>query len=510
MGRDPGEGPARQLARNYVTAMATTPRSKGSDHWAAISTDGIMRQPVLRVADSRGDAVTFVYQFDWAARRSDVDLGAFHAIELPFVFDAFDVDGWDAFVGVDEGGRKLGRAMRSAWASFAATGDPSGGDLGPWPRYEPAARPTMVLDEGSRVVDDPLATERSWWAGLWDPGGAAGGRPAVSDRPGRARPGPGPELSAAVAEGDQLRRLPDATWKLLLESGFLRALQPARWGGGEVELVDFLDAVFELSRANPSAGWVAGVIGVHPWQLALFDERGAGGAVGRRCRRPCTRRRTTRPAPPSPSTAGTRCRAAGRSRRAATTAGRSTSAPWSANSAAPGTWPTSGPSSCSRVTTASTTPGTWPACGARAARTSWSTGSSCPPTGRSRTPSTPWAWPCPGQVRNDGPLYRMPQSVVFNMAVAASVFGAAQGFVETWIDEARDRVNARRVRLADDPLMQRRVAEAAYTLDAATTMLRADAAELTPAGPGRRGGHDDRAGRLPLAPQPQLRAGGHR
>lgn len=24
---------------------------------------------------------------------------------------------------------------------------------------------------------------------------------------------------------------------------------------------------------SPSAGWVAGVIGVHPWQLALFDER---------------------------------------------------------------------------------------------------------------------------------------------------------------------------------------------------------------------------------------------
>ena len=85
----------------------------------------------------------------------------------------------------------------------------------------------------------------------------------------------------------------------------------------------------------------------------------------------------------------------------------------------------------------------------------------------------------PGQVRNNGPLYRMPQSVVFNMAVAASVFGAAQGFVETWIDEARDRVNARRVRLADDPLVQRRVAEAAWTLDAAITMLRADAAELT-------------------------------
>src|SRR5262249_50256488 len=53
----------------------------------------------------------------------------------------------------------------------------------------------------------------------------------------------------------------------------LRALQPKRWGGGEADIVEFFDAVFTLSRANPSAGWVAGVIGVHPWQLALFDER---------------------------------------------------------------------------------------------------------------------------------------------------------------------------------------------------------------------------------------------
>jgi 3-hydroxy-9,10-secoandrosta-1,3,5(10)-triene-9,17-dione monooxygenase len=73
----------------------------------------------------------------------------------------------------------------------------------------------------------------------------------------------------------------------------------------------------------------------------------------------------------------------------------------------------------------------------------------------------------------------MPWSVVFNMAVAASVFGAAYGFVETWIVEARDRVIGRRVRLADDPLTQRRVAEAAWALDAARTMLRADADELT-------------------------------
>ncbi len=170
MGRDPGDDTARELLQSYVKAMSGTPRANGSDHWAAIQTDGIIRQPVLRVADSRGPAAsTFVYQFAWQARRPGSDLGAFHAIELPFIFDAFDVDSWDAFVGVDEKGRALGHAMRSAWAAFAATGDPSGGVVGTWPRYEEAGRQTMLLDETWRVVGDPLAIERGWWAGLWNP-----------------------------------------------------------------------------------------------------------------------------------------------------------------------------------------------------------------------------------------------------------------------------------------------------------------------------------------------------
>jgi 3-hydroxy-9,10-secoandrosta-1,3,5(10)-triene-9,17-dione monooxygenase len=37
--------------------------------------------------------------------------------------------------------------------------------------------------------------------------------------------------------------------------------------------VEFVNAIMTISAANPSAGWVAGVIGVHPWQLALFDDR---------------------------------------------------------------------------------------------------------------------------------------------------------------------------------------------------------------------------------------------
>ncbi len=50
-----------------------------------------------------------------------------------------------------------------AWTAFAATGDPTTPSLGPWPRYEPATRSTMLLDTACSVVDDPHGDERRAW-----------------------------------------------------------------------------------------------------------------------------------------------------------------------------------------------------------------------------------------------------------------------------------------------------------------------------------------------------------
>jgi 3-hydroxy-9,10-secoandrosta-1,3,5(10)-triene-9,17-dione monooxygenase len=82
-----------------------------------------------------------------------------------------------------------------------------------------------------------------------------------------------PQLAETITEDNHLRRLSDRTWKILIDNGFVRSLQPARWGGGEVRLVECIDAIMEIARVSPSAGWVAGVLASHPWQVALFDER---------------------------------------------------------------------------------------------------------------------------------------------------------------------------------------------------------------------------------------------
>ncbi len=62
----------------------------------------------------------------------------------------------------------------------------------------------------------------------------------------------------------RLRRLSDESWRDLVDSGLVRALQPAQRGGGEVDLFEFYDAVIETGRADGSIAWVLGIIGVHP------------------------------------------------------------------------------------------------------------------------------------------------------------------------------------------------------------------------------------------------------
>ena len=83
----------------------------------------------------------------------------------------------------------------------------------------------------------------------------------------------GAALAATDADSAGLGFLSEAAWSQLEQIGVLRCLQPKRWGGGEVPLAEFLATLVEIGRHSPAAGWVASVIGVHPWQIALFDEQ---------------------------------------------------------------------------------------------------------------------------------------------------------------------------------------------------------------------------------------------
>jgi para-nitrobenzyl esterase len=158
-------GPAAgAIGDAYLDALAAP------EAWSALRTDAEMWLPALAAADAHAlGGRTFVYRFDWPAARPEGDgarrpLGACHGIDIPFTFGTLDRCGWGEFVGADEDAWALSRMLRTAWAAFAAAGDPSTEDLGAWPAYGAPIRPTMVLDRDPAVVDDPRGLRRRAWA----------------------------------------------------------------------------------------------------------------------------------------------------------------------------------------------------------------------------------------------------------------------------------------------------------------------------------------------------------
>ncbi len=81
-----------------------------------------------------------------------------------------------------------------------------------------------------------------------------------------------PTLRERADEAERLRVVPEASIKELEETGFFRLLQPKRFDGLESDPIDFYTAVRDISGACGSTGWVSSVVGVHPWQVALFAD----------------------------------------------------------------------------------------------------------------------------------------------------------------------------------------------------------------------------------------------
>jgi len=84
-----------------------------------------------------------------------------------------------------------------------------------------------------------------------------------------------PVLAERAARADAERRLPPESIADFRDAGFFRILQPKRWGGYELHPRVFYQVQMTLAQGCASSGWVFGVMGVHNWQLALFDPRAA-------------------------------------------------------------------------------------------------------------------------------------------------------------------------------------------------------------------------------------------
>lgn len=85
--------------------------------------------------------------------------------------------------------------------------------------------------------------------------------------------GPGLRMRKARCRAEQ--RVPDETVAEFQAAGFFKILQPEQWGGYAMDPQVFYSVGLEVARFCPSSAWILGVIAVHNWQLAVFDDRAA-------------------------------------------------------------------------------------------------------------------------------------------------------------------------------------------------------------------------------------------
>jgi 3-hydroxy-9,10-secoandrosta-1,3,5(10)-triene-9,17-dione monooxygenase len=275
-----------------------------------------------------------------------------------------------------------------------------------------------------------------------------------------------PVLAGRAAQAERERRLPKETIADMQAAGLFRVLQPKRWGGYEMDMATCWEVQLALGEGCMSTSWVYGVVGLHPWLMALYDDRAAQDVWGDD---------DTTLVSSSLMPAGTIMHVPG---------GFRVSGRWKFSSGCDHcAWAFLGVSSSidpKQPPNRSTVliprrdyeiVDTWHVAGLKA------TGSQdiivkdvfVPEYRMVQLLDLFRGWG-PGQAVNTAPLYRLPFGQIFFRGVSTAGLGALLGMLNAFITYGGARV-ARGQRTADDPVVQLTVAEVAAAIDEMKTIL---------------------------------------
>jgi alkylation response protein AidB-like acyl-CoA dehydrogenase len=79
-----------------------------------------------------------------------------------------------------------------------------------------------------------------------------------------------PAISGRARHTEQNRKVPDENVALLRDAGFFRIVQPAAFGGAELNFEALIDLAMQVSGACASTGWVCSLAAAHQWLVAGF------------------------------------------------------------------------------------------------------------------------------------------------------------------------------------------------------------------------------------------------
>jgi len=286
-----------------------------------------------------------------------------------------------------------------------------------------------------------------------------------------------PVLRERAAGAERLRRLPDEIDALFRQEGFYRVLQPARYGGLEARYGLHTMLAAETARGCASSGWALSITACHSWIFAMFPREAQDEFWGADPTR--TVASSFLPVGPRVASEGSGIRLAGRWRFSSNVdhcAGAILIA------VVPGT---NGPRQhfVFLDRTQYEIEDTWNVVGLAA------TGSNdivvkdaLVPAHRMLDVLSTREGRTPGAQANPSYLYALPLFAPFSHSLVGPALGAAEGALDQIVADLRGKTSVANVKLAEQPTIQARVAEAAAEIEAARALLAADRARINEMG----------------------------
>lgn len=94
-------------------------------------------------------------------------IGAMHSAEISYVFRNLSVGFGPQPAKFDPKDEEVADAMSAAWVRFAATGDPNGGGLPAWPRYQKDSDQHLEFGDAARIGAGLFSNELDFWGDVW-------------------------------------------------------------------------------------------------------------------------------------------------------------------------------------------------------------------------------------------------------------------------------------------------------------------------------------------------------
>lgn len=141
------------------------PKKKLGELFAAILTSYQYQVPSIRFANehSKFSGKTYMYEFAWPSSVANGSYGAYHGLELPFVFNNLhNLTGPRGMLGPKGAPSGLGNNMQNAWVQFAKTGNPG------WDAYTTGDRKTMLINKTWQLQTNPHEKVLIAWDGVRD------------------------------------------------------------------------------------------------------------------------------------------------------------------------------------------------------------------------------------------------------------------------------------------------------------------------------------------------------